>query len=343
MENNFNELVHRYEPAEIFYKDLAEKKSEGGEIYRRYLETLDAEELKRKGLVVPDLFPPFKKYPEYRAIFPENNDIAVWKHSRYTPVYMHSHEYFEIICVTEGEVYNRFEGGEPMPMAAGDILILPDGIRHELSVMNDDGIVINIMIKKSTFKYVFFDVISSDDLLSRFFQDALYGESGMPYLYFRTGCDPNVRKCIEDAFLEYYNHRKYYEKVTKSQVNCLFAYLLRSRESYLIAGGEHKELEIYEYIRRHFMDMSLESAAKDFGYSSAYFSRYIRKITGRTYSDLVTEYRMETAVRLLRTTALSVSQISEITGYGSEEHFIRQFKKLNGKTPAAYRKENRNI
>jgi AraC-like DNA-binding protein len=209
--------------------------------------------------------------------------------------------------------------------------------------MNDDGIVINIMIKKSTFKYVFFDVISSDDLLSRFFQDALYGESGMPYLYFRTGCDPNVRKCIEDAFLEYYNHRKYYEKVTKSQVNCLFAYLLRSRESYLIAGGEHKELEIYEYIRRHFMDMSLESAAKDFGYSSAYFSRYIRKITGRTYSDLVTEYRMETAVRLLRTTALSVSQISEITGYGSEEHFIRQFKKLNGKTPAAYRKENRNI
>lgn len=338
MENDFNALVHRFEPAEIFYKELAEKKAAGGETYKNYLESLDKTELKAQGLAVPDLFPPYRRFPEYKAIFPENGDIAVWKHSRYTPVYMHSHEYFEIICVTEGEAVNRFEGGEPMRMAPGDILILPDGTMHELSVMSDDGIVINIMLKKSTFRYVFFDVLSSDDLLSRFFQDALYGESGMPYLYFRTGNDRGVRKCIEGAFLEYYNHRRYYEKVTKSQINCLFALLLRSREQYFIAGGEQRKLELYEYIRRHFMDMTLESAAEDFGYSSAYFSRYVHKITGKTYSELVTEYRMETAMRLLRTTSLPVRQVSEITGYGSEEHFTRQFRKMNGMTPSGYRK-----
>ncbi len=340
METDFKSLVHRFESAELFYKELEKRKEEGGESYRAFLDSLDVEELRRQGLVVPDLFPPLRRFPEYRAIFPENADIAVWKHSRYTPVYMHTHEYFEIICVMEGEAVNRFDGGEPMRMVPGDICILPDGAVHELSVMNDEGIVINIMLKKSTFRYVFFDVLSSDDLLSRFFQDALYGNAGVSYLFFRTGADPDVKKCIEGMFLEYYNHRKYHEKVTKSQVICLFAYLLRGREQYLIAGGEHKKLELYEYIRKHYMDMTLESAAADFGYSSAYFSRYVRKITGRTFSDIVIELRLEAAMRLLRTTGLPVSQISEITGYGSEEHFIRQFRKYKGMTPSAYRRES---
>lgn len=288
METDFRALAHRFEPAELFYKELAEKQAAGGEEYKLYLESLSKDDLIRQGLVVPDLFPPYRRYPEYRSIFPENGDIAVWKHSRYTPVYMHTHEYFEIICVMEGTAVNRFEDGEPMEMVPGDILILPDGTVHELSVMSDDGIVINIML----------------------------------------------------AFLEYYNHRKYYEKVTKSQVNCLFAYLLRGREHYMIAGGEQKKLELYEYIRKHFIDVTLESAAADFGYSSAYFSRYCRKITGRTFSDIVIELRLEAAMRLLRTTALPVSQISEITGYGSEEHFIRQFRKYKGMTPSGYRKNN---
>ncbi len=341
METDFEALVHRFEPAELFYKELTEKKAVGGEIYREYLKSLDREQLERDGLVVPDILPPTRRFPEYRSIFPENADIAIWKHSRYTPVFMHTHDYFEIICVVEGEAVNRFEGGEPQKMVPGDVCILPDGTVHELSVMSDEGIVLNIMLKKSTFRYVFFDVLSSDDLFSRFFHDALYGESGTPYLYFRAGSDPDVANCIKSMFLEYYNHRKYHEKVTKGQVICLFAYLLRGREQYLLAGGEQKKLELLEYIRKHFLDVTLESAAADFGYSSAYFSRYVRKLTGRTFSETVIELRMEAAMRLLRTTSLPVNQVSEITGYRSEEHFTRQFKKMNGMTPSAYRGGNK--
>lgn len=342
MEHNFNELVHRWEKHELFYKTLYEKKQAGTEEYEGFLKGLNQKELKDEGLCVPDLFEPFTKFGEICPIFVLDTDIAVWKHSRFTPPYLHSHDYFEIVCVMEGEAIHRIDEKTVIEMKAGDICILPDRIKHSVEVMDENGIIINIMLKKSTFRYSFFDVLSSDNMLSHFYQDALYGDIRTDYLYFRTEDDYEIRLCIEKLFLEYYNHRKYYDKVLKSYVICLFTYLLRGYEQYFTPGDNRLELEIFKYLKKNFMDATLESAARHFNYSPAYFSRMIRRITGQTFSELMKRYRMDMACRLLRESDLQVSKIYEIVGYNNLEHFNRQFKKMFQKSPTQYRKEQKN-
>lgn len=342
MENNFHELVHRWEKHEQFYKILYEKKQLGPDEYQKFLIGLKQDELRTEGICVPDLFEPFTKFGEICPIFNLDVDIAVWKHSRYTPPYLHSHDYFEIVCVMEGKAVHRIDEKIVMEMTAGDICILPDRTKHSLEVMEDNGIVINVMLKKSTFRYTFFDVLSADNMLSKFFQDALYGDIHTAYLYFKTGSDTEIQSCIEKLFLEYYNHCKYFDKVLKSQIICFFTYLLRGYEQYFVPGDNRLELEIFKYLKDNFMDATLEAAAKYFNYSPAYFSRMIRKFTGQTFSELMTEYRMNMACRLLRESNMQVGQICEIVGYSNLEHFNRQFKKMFQKSPTQYRKELKN-
>ena len=153
MIEGFDEIVLAWEKHELFYKELYEKKKGNPAEYRRFLSQLNVEDLREEGLVVPDLYDTFEIYGETTPIFDLNTDIAVWKHSRYTPAYLHAHRYFEIVCVVSGHARHRVSGEAVMELQPGDICILPDGVCHSLEVISDDGIVINVMLKKSTFQY----------------------------------------------------------------------------------------------------------------------------------------------------------------------------------------------
>ena len=69
-----------------------------------------------------------------------------------------------------------------------------------------------------------------------------------------------------------------------------------------------------------------------------YFTNRFTKETGETFSSYVTALRIQKAKELLKTTSFKVYEISEMVGYRNVEHFNRVFKKLNGVTPAGYRK-----
>lgn len=337
MEYKFDELIHRWEEHEIFYRDLYMKKQGNPAAYKEYLKSLDVRDLQERGLTVPELFTPFSVLGEYQIIFPLAADLSVWKHSRYTPSYYHSHEYIEVICVMEGKAINRFSEDEYYEMVPGDIIILPDGTRHALEVFSDDGIVLNIMLKKSTFKTAFFDILANDNMLSNFFQGVLRGENRTPYLYFVCGEDAEIRQCIERMFLEYYCHRHYYEMIEKSLVICLFSLLLRNTDRYLRQGEKDIRYRIYQYLHKNFANASLEDAANAFGYRPAYFSRLVRKETGRSFTEMLTAYRIQMASRLLTDSRIPIYQISEIVGYQSLEHFNRTFRRERGMSPSQYR------
>ena len=341
MEYKFDDLIHRWEEHELFYRDLYMKKQGDPAAYKEYLKSLDVNDLRDRGLTVPELFAPFSVLGEYSIIFPLAADLSVWKHSRYTPSYYHSHEYIEVVCVMEGRAVNRFSETETYEMVPGDIIILPDGTRHALEVFSDDGIVLNIMLKKSTFETAFFDILSNDNLLSNFFQGVLRGENRTPYLYFSCGEDPEIRKCIERMFLEYYCHRHYYEMIEKSLVICLFSLLLRDADKYLTQGEKDIRYRIYQYLHKSFANTSLEEAADAFGYRPAYFSRLVRRETGHSFTEILTAYRMQMACRLLLESNIPIYQISEIVGYQSLEHFNRTFKAQKGMPPSEFRKKNR--
>ena len=55
-------------------------------------------------------------------------------------------------------------------------------------------------------------------------------------------------------------------------------------------------------------------------------------------TNTVDKEQIEEAKELLKTTSFKIYEISEMVGYRNVEHFNRVFKKLNGVTPAGYRK-----
>lgn len=98
--------------------------------------------------------------------------------------------------------------------------------------------------------------------------------------------------------------------------------------------------DVEEFIRQHYADenLSQQMIADEFGRSANYLSYFFREQTGEKMSSYISSVRIEQAERLLRETDMSVKDIAQQTGFGSDLNFIRVFKKMRGITPGKYRK-----
>jgi AraC-like DNA-binding protein len=79
---------------------------------------------------------------------------------------------------------------------------------------------------------------------------------------------------------------------------------------------------------------------KHFHISKSMLYREFHARFGCTVGEYITSKRIEAAEKLLRTTQLSVSEISEKCGIDNYQYFCRLFKKSRGLTPLQYRKNN---
>ncbi len=72
--------------------------------------------------------------------------------------------------------------------------------------------------------------------------------------------------------------------------------------------------------------------------SASRFRHLFKEETGTTPAHYLKELRLRKAEVLLRTTFLSVKEIVSGVGLGSGSHFVREFKKMYGLSPTAYRR-----
>ncbi len=72
--------------------------------------------------------------------------------------------------------------------------------------------------------------------------------------------------------------------------------------------------------------------------SRATFARQFQQYLGRSAADLLTDIRMTVAARQLRGSNASTGLVAEAVGYQSEAAFQRVFKQYMGVTPAQYRR-----
>lgn len=100
--------------------------------------------------------------------------------------------------------------------------------------------------------------------------------------------------------------------------------------------------ECCAYIKANFMkDLTLKNIAKAMGYTEYYLSRKFQQEMGIRLLDYIKNVRLEYAKVWLISTDKSIQDISEQLRFGTRNYFTRVFKEKTGKTPAAYREENR--
>ena len=71
--------------------------------------------------------------------------------------------------------------------------------------------------------------------------------------------------------------------------------------------------------------------------SEGHFSRMFRARTGRSPLQLLSEIRMQHAMRWLTRSALSVADIARLCGYDDPLYFSRAFRAATGKSPRSFR------
>lgn len=92
-----------------------------------------------------------------------------------------------------------------------------------------------------------------------------------------------------------------------------------------------------KYMRKHYnKPISLNDVADSLHVSPFYLSKLLNKQVNKTFTDLITEYRIDQAKQLLKE-HYAVKVVASMVGYRSSGYFSKSFKKLIGVTPTEYR------
>jgi AraC-like DNA-binding protein len=96
---------------------------------------------------------------------------------------------------------------------------------------------------------------------------------------------------------------------------------------------------VYAYIMEHYTsEINLEKVAKQAFMTPPAFCRYFKKITRKTFVEVLVEYRIKHACQLLSSSDKSISDICFESGFGNISYFNKQFKEMMRETPLGYRR-----
>lgn len=97
--------------------------------------------------------------------------------------------------------------------------------------------------------------------------------------------------------------------------------------------------KIHSFTEIHFCrKVYLKEVASLVNMTEQSFSRFFKKMMGRSYFTFLNEYRINMASRMLIDTDWSVAEIGFKCGYESLPFFHKQFNKFKGISPSKYRK-----
>ena len=111
-----------------------------------------------------------------------------------------------------------------------------------------------------------------------------------------------------------------------------------SRTSEEQPADESRQEETLAYIAQHYMeDLAVKDIAGYLGYSEAYFCKIFKQSFGHSFVSYLTDYRMQKAEELMRTSRLSIKEIGKTVGYPDPNYFTKVFRRVRGVSPSEFR------
>jgi len=93
-----------------------------------------------------------------------------------------------------------------------------------------------------------------------------------------------------------------------------------------------------DFMRRNLhCDISRDEVARHAGISPSHFSRLLKERTGRSFTELLRQCRVDLACELLGGTRQTLAEISDTCGFCDQSYFTRVFQDVKGMTPGQFR------
>ena len=97
-----------------------------------------------------------------------------------------------------------------------------------------------------------------------------------------------------------------------------------------------------DFVCRHYdQPITRDDAAQAAHMSGSHFSRLLKEKSGRSFTDLLHQVRVDRAAELLRQTEDSILQIAFTVGFSDQSYFTKVFRRYMHVTPGEYRERRR--
>jgi len=152
-----------------------------------------------------------------------------------------------------------------------------------------------------------------------------------------AGADVEEILALNCSYLEEIEHMQSLEEICFQLSNILsrFINLVCS-----MSEIKHKDVvyQVTDFIRQNYQRrITLEEAAACVHLSPCYFSRMFKEEMGVNFTSYLNTYRISQSKMLLLSDNMTLSEVSELTGFEDPAYFSRVFKRVSGLTPGKYR------
>jgi AraC-like DNA-binding protein len=200
-----------------------------------------------------------------------------------------------------------------------------------------DVTIIGVLIRKDSFFREYLPTVYRDSDLFKFFINPQKNKFSDEYIHLPVAREHAIRMILEMMVVEYADRKEDTQRILKSMLQTL---LLEIARRYRIekAGTSPRSVteQILDYMGDHSDVVTLKDIAAHFHYHPNYISALLHRETGRKFSEILLEKRMERAVLLMKNTPLSIEEIAAMLGYSNHSNFYKAFKEYYGVTPREF-------
>ncbi|MDO4339612.1 MAG: AraC family transcriptional regulator [Eubacteriales bacterium] len=269
-------------------------------------------------------------------------NLAIIKQSRFQKVPFHIHPWVELNYMYSGECILKIKDTVHV-LKEGQMSLIDMNCPHSLSECRENDILINFIISKEYLDSNFFNRLAKDNFLTNFFIDTLNSKKSHDnFIIFHSENNSKLSIYIKQFLCEYYDNSIASNNILDCLMTLILCELINTFENDLSYKRQNSSesivIPIIRYIEHNYNQCTLNSTAEFFNMHPNYLSSYLKRHTGLSYKELIQTQRLQQAASLLKTTSLSVYDISYHVGYSNTSFFFQKFKEKYGCTPKEYRK-----
>ncbi len=277
---------------------------------------------------------------EAKRLLDDGKLIQVRTHTRFVHFPRHTHNYIEVIYMCSGSTHHVIDGKDVF-LQEGEVLLLNQKAVQEIYPAGMDDVAVNFIVLPEFFDCGLKMMGEEKNLLRDFVIDCLKGENGAAgYIHFKVADILPIQNLLENLIWSIWHRQPNKRSINQITMGLLFLQLMNYTDRMETGFGNRQQgvmISVLGYVEEHYRDGELSKLAGLLHYDLYWLSREIKKITGKNYTELVQEKRLNQAVYLLEHTNMSVMDIGMSVGYDNMSYFHRIFQKRYGMTPRKYR------
>jgi AraC-like DNA-binding protein len=248
---------------------------------------------------------------------------------------LHEHEFDEIVIVASGNGWHILND-EPHLLSCGEVFYLRAGDRHAFDEVHDLYLT-NVLYRPN-------DILLHPDRVGRYLQPSAAEAGERRYWQISEAVAERLTSFLASITRESQKPDSASELMAESHFLQLVVTLWRER--FATDGGRlspsARLAQVLKYLRQHCTaPLDLDEVAHRFGYAPRTFRRVFRAATATTPHGYLVKLRLGHAMRALRATDDTVTDIAFAAGFNDANYFSYSFGKLIGMSPSRYREQAR--